>query len=81
MATKMAQKRVGGKIKWNREFYLLVYPDGKYVSLSSHLAFATPIPVEKEDAYLFTPSKAEAYLGHYQDQFQLEKMLVQVYLE
>jgi hypothetical protein len=81
MVTKMTQKRVSQKIKWNREFYLLRYPDGKYVSLTSHLVFAIPKPVEKEDAYLFTPSKADAYLSHYQDQFQLEKISVQVYLE
>jgi len=60
---------------------LIKYQDGRYVALTSYQAFALPKPVGKEDAYLFTPAKAEAYIQHYVDQFSLEIVPVDVFLD
>jgi len=57
------------------------YSNGKYVALSDYSALAIPKPVEKEDAYLFTPNKAKVYWEHYKDQFELEIVDVDVYLD
>jgi len=75
------KKRKSKKTKWNRQFFLIKYPDGNYVALTSHQAYAAPKPVGKEDAYLFTPGKAKGYLEHYGKDHQLEIVSVQVYLE
>lgn len=81
--TTMVKKRTSKKkkVKWNREFSLIRYQDGNYVALTAYEAYSYPKPVGKEDAYLFTPSKAEAYLKHYGEQFPLEIVPVDVYLD
>ena len=77
----MTQKNSNRKVKWLRTFFLVRYPDGKYVSLTSHQTSALPKPVEKEKAYLFTPSKAQAYMDNYSAEYGFEKVPVTVYLE
>jgi len=77
----MVKKRKSNKVKWNREFCLIKYSDGNYVALSSYQSFAIPKPVNKEDAYLFTLSKAKVYLKHYGKQYPLEIVPVSVYLD
>ena len=68
-------------IKWNREFCLMKFSDGRYVSLSSHQTFSLPKSVDKADAYLFTPHKAKLYLENYKDQFDMIIVDVDVYLD
>ena len=77
----MVKKKFKQKVKWQRNFFLIKYPDGKYVSLTSHKTLSLPKPVVKEKAYLFTPTKADVYLAQYQEQFNLSKVSVKVYLE
>ena len=77
----MTQKKKTNKVKWQRNFSLVKYPDGKFVALSSYQTFALPKPVDKEHAYLFTPSKAEAYVSHYGSDYNLEIVDVDVYLD
>ena len=77
----MTRKKKTTKVKWQRNFSLVKYPDGKFVALTSYQAFALPEPVDKEHAYLFTPSKAEAYVAHYGVDHNLEIVSVNVYLE
>lgn len=77
---KMVQKRVKTKVKWERKFYLMKYPDGNYVTPTSGEPKSKPKPVDKSKAYLFTSSKAEEYLNDYSE-LNLEIVPVTVYLE
>lgn len=77
----MTRKKKANKVKWQRNFSLVKYPDGKFVALTSHQAFAAPKPVDKEHAYLFTPTKAEAYVDYYGANYELEIVSVDVYLD
>ena len=78
---KMVTKKTSKKTKWNRQFFLIKYPDGNFVALSSHQTFSIPKQVNKEDAYLFTPGKAKVYMDHYGKDYQLETVPVVIYLE
>ena len=77
----MTKKKSNQKVRWQRNFFLLKYPDGKFVSLTTHQTLSLPKPVSKDEAYLFTPSKADVYLAQYKEQFDLVKISVNVYLE